>query len=44
MSKKIEDIAKEIIDFTSHTRLYPIYQVEKIENILKKYFYEVDKK
>ena len=35
--KSIKDLAKEIVDFTSHTRLYPIYQVEEIEKILRKY-------
>ena len=35
--KSIRNIANEIVDFTSHTRLYPIYQVEEIEKILKKY-------
>ena len=39
---RIKDIAKEIVDFTSYTRLYPIYQVQEIEKILKKYICEDD--
>ena len=35
--KTIRDVAQEIVDFTTYTRLYPIYQVEEIEKILKKY-------
>ena len=35
--KPLRDIALEIVDFTSHSPLYPIYQVREVEKILKKY-------
>lgn len=35
--KSIKEIAIEIIDFTSQSPLYPIYQVTEVEKILKKY-------
>ena len=36
--KTLRDIAKEIVDFTSTTPLYPAYQVDIVEKILEKYF------
>ena len=36
--KSIKEIAIEIVDFTSQSPLYPIYQVTEVEKILKKYF------
>ena len=35
--KSVKEIAIEIIDFTSQSPLYPIYQVTEVEKILKKY-------
>ncbi len=35
--KSVKEIAIEIVDFTSHSPLYPIYQVREVEKILKKY-------
>ena len=35
--KSIKEIAIEIINFTSHSPLYPIYQVTEVEKILRKY-------
>ena len=36
--KPLKDIAIEIVDFTSQSPLYPIYQVTEVEKILTKYF------
>ena len=35
--KPLKEIAIEIVDFTSQSPLYPIYQVSEVEKILKKY-------
>ena len=43
-NKRIKDNVKAIVDFINHMRLYPIYQIKKIEKILKKYFCEAVKK
>ena len=40
--KSIKEIAKEIVDFTSQSPLYPIYQVREVEKILRKYLKESD--
>ena len=36
--KPLKEVAIEIVDFTSQSPLYPIYQVTEVEKILKKYF------
>ncbi len=38
--KSFRDIAEEIVEFTSSTALYPPYQVEEVEKILRRYFNE----
>ena len=35
--KPLKEVAIEIVDFTSQSPLYPIYQVTEVEKILKKY-------
>ena len=35
--KPLKEVAIEIVDFTSQSPLYPIYQVTEVEKILKKH-------
>lgn len=36
--KTLRDIAEEIVQYTPTTARLPPYQVQEVENILKKYF------